>query len=350
QPPQSNGGEELILVGEAKTIVPGPYRVHFMTTGIVEAKTEIDIVPQVSGRVAEVADQFDAGGRFDGEQTLFQLEEEDLLFEVQRLEADVARAETALTIEQARGDAAVSDWKRLGEQQPIPSLVKREPQLREAEVNLQAAEAQYNKAKLQLARASYRLPSGGRVLESRIAEGQYLQAGVSYGKVFYFDDLEVVSSLNDQNLNWLYSSENPEIVITATHLGRNVTSRGILDRRAASLNPQTRFASVRFRLQEGAESLLPGVFVNIQILGATYEGVSQIPLSAVQQGGHLWLVDEEDRLRKHLPDILSRTPDHLAIRSLGQASRVMVHQLPGAVEGAKVKLHESESDSALAER
>ncbi len=349
EPPQRHGGEELVISGDAVVVAPAPYRIHFTTTGTVEAKTEIDIVPQVSGRVEEVAERFGQGGFFDHDEMLFQLEREDFIYEIQRLEAEVARAQTALELERAQQKRAIADWKELSGDRPIPALVKRQPQLHEAEANLRAANAQLNKAKLQLERASYRLPAAGRVLDSRVAPGQYLQAGVSYGKAFYFDDLEVVASLDDQQLQWLYSSKDPEITVTSTYLGNTTTSRAKLDRGAASVDPQTRFATVRFSLENGAQSLLPGVFVRVEVVGATYDGVSRIPLGAIQQGGHIWLVDEQERLRKHHPEILNRATDYVTIRSLDQSSRVMTLQLPGAMEGARVKLREDDDAVALAE-
>ena len=64
QPPQRNAGGEMVIVGEAEVVSPASYRLRFTTTGIVEARTEIDIVPQVSGRVVTVAPDFDDGGTF----------------------------------------------------------------------------------------------------------------------------------------------------------------------------------------------------------------------------------------------------------------------------------------------
>ncbi len=337
QPPQRNAGEELVIAVDAVDISPQPYRIRFSSTGVVQARTEVEIVPQVSGRVVEVAAAFDDGGVFAADEILFRVEKEDFLLEERRLEADVARAGTALELERARAQTSIRDWRRLNDDRTAPPLVKREPQLREAEMNLRAAEAQLDKARLQSKRADFRLPAAGRVLESRIAPGQFVQAGVSYGRVFYFEDLEVLASLDDRQLNWLYGSRDPEITVTATFLGETITSRARLDRGAASLDPDTRFASVRFSLGEASASLLPGVFVQLDILGPTHQGISRIPLEAVQQGGHLWLVDDESRLRRHTPQILYRAPDHLALRGLEGSTRVLTTRLPGAVEGARVK-------------
>lgn len=348
QPPKQNEGGELEIVGEAVLVSPSRYRIQFTTTGVIQAKNEIEVVPQVSGRVLRLAEGFDDGGTFDSGEVLFELEEDDFIFEVRRLEAEVARAETSLEIEKAEVDAAIADWRELNGDRPIPKLVKREPQLREQQVNLEAAKAQLSKAELELSRASYRLPAAGRVLESRVAVGQFLQAGGSFGRVFYFQDLEVVASLDDERLNWLYGSDDPEITVTATYLGNEFKSKARLDRGASSLDTQTRFASVRFQIEEGAEILVPGVFVNLQISGASYEGVAKIPLGAVQQEGHLWLVDDELRLRRHEPDILHRGTDYVAVRNLGEDSKVMTMQLPGAVDGARVRLRTEEEPSTKA--
>ncbi|WP_221031476.1 efflux RND transporter periplasmic adaptor subunit [Actomonas aquatica] len=347
EPAGRNGGGTRALFVDTVTVDPAPYQLVFATTGTVQARTEINIVPQVSGRIVAVDPAFYEGGAFTSDTTLFQVDPRDYELDTQRLAAEVARARTALQLAHAEAAAAVAEWSQLNPDQPAPDLVARRPQLAEAEANLQAAQAALGNAQLALERTRYTLPFAGRVLASRIAPGQFVQAGQSYGSAFDLASLEVVSSLEGRQLEWLLTAARASIEITATHLGQTRTYPGELQRSAARLDPTTRFATVRFGFQDDPADLVPGVFTRVTIHGPQLDGISEIPASALQQNGVVWLVAADQTLHAHQPDILYADGDTLALRHLPPGAVVVTNRLAGAAEGATVSLsNDSDSDAA----
>lgn len=332
---RSSGADRALFV-ETQKVTPGPYRIAFETTGTVEARAEIGIVPQVSGRVVAVNDRFFEGGTFEADEVLFRIDPRDFELEVERLEAEVARAETNLDLETAEAEAALSEWLQINGSKAAPSLVARKPQMAEARANLKAAKAQLENARLDLERASFALPFSGRVLSSELAEGQYVTAGQSYGTVFDLETLEVRASLEDRQLEWLLGAEAPDITITATYLGKTREYQTFLKRGASSLDSQTRFATVSFGFEDTVRDVLPGVFVKIHIQGSNLDDVSLLPPDALQKEGVVWVVKADNTLSALKPDIAYANDDHVVARGINQTVNVVTSRLSGATEGMSV--------------
>jgi RND family efflux transporter MFP subunit len=338
------GGEERRIFVETVTVSPQTHRVQFDTTGTVQSRGAIGIVPQIQGRIDTVSDNLFEGGTFTADEILFQIDPRDFKLEIQRLQAAVAQAQTALNIEKAEGEAALIDWRQLNGDKPVPPLVAREPQLKEARANLQAARAQLANAKLDLERTKFSFPFDGRVISSDLEKGQFVMTGQSYGQVFDLSSLEVQASLEDKQLKWLLGSDNPKIKITANYLGEIKTYDGVLKRSAGSLDQQTRFARVSFGFSDENVDLLPGVFVDVDIEGSTLENVSVLPAEALQKEGHIWIVKADNTLKKHTPEIIYSTDKNIIIEGLSTNSRMVTSRTAGATEGMEVNIANEEAD------
>jgi len=336
QPPSSEPSEEKLLFASTQLLTPQSYQVNFSTTGVVAATTEIEVVPQVGGRIVDVNGDFFAGGRFAADTPLFEIEPVDFELEVQRAKAQVSQAQTQLDLEMAEKAVAEAEWRQFNGEAGIPPLVARTPQIQEARATLAAADAQLASAELALSRTTFTLPKAGRVLESRVSEGQVVRSGQSYGTVFYQDDLEVTASLQGRELEWLYQARDLNVVMQATFRGQPMTYSGILKREAASVNPTSGFADVRFGFEEESVEWVPGVFCHIQVLGPTFDNILLVPVAAVQADGTVWLVDAQDRLVSHTPDVLMMNEQHLAIKGWEEPVKVVDRPLPGAFPGVKI--------------
>ncbi len=335
---KSVNGDRTLFV-KTKTIQPQSYQIEFDATGSVETRGTVNIVPEVSGRIVMVNEQFYEGGMFEAGDILFEIEPLDFELAVQGLNSEVARAQTSLDLEKAEAEAALAEWKQFNPHKKVPALVAREPQLAEARANLKAAQAQLDDAKLNLERTKFSLPFNGRVLSSSLAQGQYAVAGQSYGRVFGLDTLEVVSSLEGQKLEWLLEATTPDIKITTTYLGQTNTYDGYLKRSASSLNAQTRFATVSFGFKDKNVELVPGIFARIDVKGTELQNVMVFPAEALQKENVIWLVDDQNTLMRYDPDVIYRDDKHVIVQSEGEALKAVVNKLSGATQGTEVEIN-----------
>ncbi|MGY8815930.1 MAG: efflux RND transporter periplasmic adaptor subunit [Gammaproteobacteria bacterium] len=343
EPAGQNGASDRLLFVETALVTPQNYRITFETTGVVQARNEINVVPQVSGRVIAVNGTFFAGGAFKKGEVLFEIEPRDFQLDVMRLDAEVARASTALEIEIAESNAAISEWKQLNGEMVAPDLVARIPQMAEVRANLQSAQAQLENLKLDLERTRFLLPFDGRVLSSDIAIGQYVMAGQGYAKVFDISSLEIRASLVDRQLDWLMQTADPAIHISATYLGSQREYQGKLIRTASSLDVGTRFATVYFGFHDRVEDLLPGVFSEVKIKGSELPGITLLPSSALQAQNIVWRVTPENTLIRWEPEIIYQNDDYIAAKGLNETAAIVTSRISGATNGMRVGTTESPS-------
>lgn len=342
---QEKGDQDRRVFVETKDVTPGEYRIEFQTTGTIKALTEIDVVPQVSGEIVFVDPQFFRGGSFSKGHIVFEIDPRDYELEVERLEAEVARTQTALTLEQAEGEAALIEWKQINGKRSAPDLVARKPQMAEAEANLKAAQAQLKKSKLDLERTKITLPFDGKVLSSIVSEGLFVNSGQSVAQVFNINDLEVQVSLNEQQLKWFLAEDSLDISITASYLGQTKTYKGFVKRGTSQFDTNTRFARVSFGL-ENAKDLLPGIFTTVKIAGPVFNDVEKLPASAIQKGGVIWLVDGDGRLKSVRPEILYASDEYVVVEGIQDQDKVsvVISRLVGAADGILVSKSTSSSD------
>lgn len=351
--PKTVGGEdELAPLVAAVTVEPETRRIRVEGSGAVRSQVDIQVVPQVQGRVSWVNPSMRAGGAFEKDEVLFRIEAKDYELEVDRLRSQVASAKTSLQLELAEGQAAAREWDEINPGEPAPDLVARRPQIRDKRAALTSAEAQLATAQLNLDRTAYALPFDGRVVTSKVERGQFLSPGQSYGEVYSLDGLEVAVPLADRDLKWLQPLENIDAVIRTTYLGLEQSFNGTATRVAAELDAQTRFATVIVSLDRSSEtaqaattSLVPGVFVSVTFLGPELENVYAVPTAAVQENGRVWLI-VDGRLKAARPEIVRTGPSLTLVRGLAPGTEILTSNLPGALEGMAVRTGNTAPPSA----
>lgn len=343
EPPSKRHVETRVLVVETSKVEPKAHHLSFKATGVVEARNKIVIVPQVSGRVVSVHDAFTQGGSFSKGDVLFQIEKRDYELAVQQLEAEVAQAKTALSLERAEVEAAKNEWNLVNKKKSVPDLVARKPQMDEAIANLKAAEASLGNALLDVERTSFTFPFDGAVLDSEIAVGQYITAGQSYGNVFDAQSLEVETSLEDKQLKWLLAAKEPVIKIRAEFLGEKKTFDGVLKQGASFLDTETRFATVRFGFAHKDHNLLPGVFANLSVQGALIDQVMLLPDSAIQTDSIVW-VERKGAIYKWIPKVIYTSNHIVAVHGLKEPVQIVTSRVSGGIDGMQVKVVKNKAE------
>ena len=86
----------------------------------------------------------------------------------------------------------------------------------------------------------------------------------------------------------------------------------------------------------------------VTIHGPKLDGISQVPASALQQNGAIWLVTADRTLQRHEPDILYSDSTTLALRGLPAGSVVVTSRISGASTGTEVTFGDDESEAPAA--
>jgi hypothetical protein len=112
--------------------------VSVKTQGEVRPKTQIDVVPQVSGRIVALSDSFNAGAEFLPDTMLLKIDDSDYRLAVINAEARVAEAQTALERELATAEIKEEEWRGERKKQEPTSFALNLTQVAEAEAKLRS--------------------------------------------------------------------------------------------------------------------------------------------------------------------------------------------------------------------
>jgi len=300
------------------------------TQGEVRPRTEIDLVPQVSGRIVSISDSFAVGAGFKPGSTLVKIEDADYRLAVTSAEARVAEA--AVRLEQEMADARIKrkqwdDWVKDGT--PTP-LALNAPQVAEAQSKLRAAEADMEKAKLNLARTNIKVPFKGRVLEREAGLGQFVNIGARLGRVFATDIVEIRLPLTDKQLveldlpiGFMATDKNaPKVTLKANLGGIDHAWEGRIVRTHASVDQQTRLmyavAEVNdpygLSVDKDGMPLAVGLFVNAEIAGVVPQDALVMPRDALRSEDKVYVI-KDDKLEIRTVTVLSTTAELVIVTS-----------------------------------
>jgi RND family efflux transporter MFP subunit len=335
------------------TATPQTLRLDVQSQGIVKPRTEMDLVPEVAGKITYVHPHWEAGGFFAKDDLLVAIEARDYDYAIAEARARIAEAKRVLLSEQAQAQQARTEWQTLGVGQATP-LALREPQLAEARAKLQAAEADLSKAQLKRSRCELRAPFAGRIREKISGLAQFVQAGEKLAHLYATDVAEIRLPINSKQLAFVdvpLGEPNTDaklqtiVNLTADIAGRVVTwqgrivrTEGVVDASNGQIYVVAQVAQP-YRQAKGQAPLLAGLFVQASIHGKTRQDVFVLPPTAVDAEQQVWLVDNAQKLTRRKISVLRFEPERLVVSDGLQAGdKVVVSGLPIPIEGMKVKI------------
>jgi len=353
--------KEVIPLVEVVSARPGPHQFVVRSQGEVAARTEIDLVSEVPGKVVWIAPDFADGGFFKEKELLVKLDPRDYELAVTQAEAAVAQARVALEREMAEASIAKQEWEQIGKGQ-AKALLLREPQLAQAEASLRAALASLEKAKLDLTRCEITAPFAGRIRAKRVDVGQFINRGTPLARAYAVDYVEIALPIELDELDFLDLPMTPDadwpglpVTLTARWGESDARWTGRLIRTGGDLNPVTRMLTGIVRVDDpyglkhkDRPAPLPiGLFVNAAIAGRAVDSVYRVPRAALRGRDQLMVVDTEDRLRFRAVQVVRLLEKEALLRSgLESGDRVCVSLLDAPVDGMKVNPRELDSEPA----
>ena len=311
------------------------YFLSFKINGFVTTGAKIKITPQVSGRISSVSDNTLAGDIFKKNQILFQIDPIDFELNIETIKSKLKQNEAQLKLKQAEYEIAISEWKKINKDKPIPDLVSKKPPLDAAKAALNASKAELNIAEIQLERTKFSFPFNGKIISSNVALGQFINAGKSLGEVFDIKSVEIDSSLNKEELKWLKLIDKPKILINTQN---HKQYEGYIARISDILDPETRFTNIVFDIPDAVkENLKAGEFVEIEISDNKPIKIFEIPIEALQDNDNIWEIADM-KLKNKKINILQIKKNHVIVLDDQKIINLANGNLLGASDGDLVKL------------
>lgn len=299
-----------VLAVETIELKPGSVTARIQTTGVVTPAKEIILIPEVGGRLDFVSDALVPGGRVEEGQILARIDSREYWLAVEQQRGQVRGAELQLEMEIARQEVAQKEWDMLGEGQIGSPLTLRQSQRAAAEVNVSAGRSGLKLAQLKLARTVLKAPFNAAVISEHVDVGQVVGPQTQVARLVGTDELWVRVSLPVENLSLIeipgVNSEQGSAARVSHRLGEGSTveRQGKVMNLVGELDPQTRRAQIIVSIpnpMNDGDSLpmLPGAYVDVELIGRPIENVYSIPRTAVYDGDTLLVVGDDNRLARH---------------------------------------------------
>lgn len=337
-----------VLTAEYQNVV---LKVH--TQGTVLPRSEITFSPEVGGRVIAVSSKLQAGGFFNQGEVLFTIDPRDYEFAVANARTQVARAEIALTMQEAEHVIVQEEWDELGEGQASP-LVLHEPQLAEARVNLEAARVALEQAQRNLARTKVKAPFTGRSQSKSVNVGQLVIPGTPAARIYATDYAEIRLPLSLSEFKYLdlpldfneaqHETKGPAVIIKGDIGGQEHTWSGRVVRTEGQIDPKSRMIYLVAEVakpysQPDKPPLAMGLFIHAEITGAHLKDVFILPRSVLRLDNQVLVVDEANRLRFTPVEVYRAELKRIIISGgLKPGQQICLTPLETVVEGMRVRL------------
>lgn len=333
-----------------ETVAAEDINLEVVTQGEARSRISIDLVPQVSGRIAEVSSEFTEGGSFGPGDTLVSIEDIDYRLALRQAEARVAEAHVAVELALADADVA---RKQLRNSQNPSALALKKPQVAEARARLTAAEADLEQSRVNLERTRVSLPFEGRIAKTYVDLGQFVSAGTPLGQAFATDRVELRLPINYDQLSALGlpigyvapEGEGRDVSITATVGGVEQRWFGKLVRLDASIDSSTRLIYAIAVIEDpyGANRsqhdmpLAVGLYVNAVIEGRELLEAMRIPRAALRAGDTVYVISPEGLLDIRSVGVTHSSPEYAVIHEgLDPGDQVIISTIRNPLAGMAV--------------
>jgi RND family efflux transporter MFP subunit len=328
--------------------------------GTVIPDREVVLKSRVSGEVVDIHPEFTEGGFLKKDMKLLQIDPLDYELALARQQSAVADAEYALKLELGHQAVAKREWELLSGTQPVQDMEKelalRKPHLDKARAELAAAQAELETAKLNLDRTRIMAPFNAMVRSKSVDLGSQVTPQDSLAELVGTDTYRIQTSIPMDHLGWIQipgnaggSGSKARIIYAQGH-----ECTGTVSRLMGDLSTEGRMARILVEVEDplGLKTkdrdrvpLLIGEYVRVEIRGRKLDGVYQIPRTALRDNSSVWMVTENQTLKIRKVRPVWRDADIVLLQDgFTSIERLIVSDLPAAVEGMPVQVDEVKSE------
>ena len=259
-------------------------------TGTVTTLGNVLVIPEATGDIVFVSENFRAGGVFKADETLARIDSEAYEIGLASAKEDLVFAQAHLKEVKDRFGRSTEYYATQpdGTVHPWPAL---DGAIEKAESLVTTARYRVELAGIQLDQTRIRMPFDGFVHGTSLSIGQVVVARTStLGDVFPKYQLRVRAQITSSDLDSL----QPIIGRSASVVADGRTYQTSVERVSKVVDLETRLASLYLSIYEQETLDLlppPGTFVDVTVVGPTREGVFVLPEASIQLNASVWLVD-----------------------------------------------------------
>jgi RND family efflux transporter MFP subunit len=353
--PEKQKPKEVLPVVEIIEAKTETIQLEIVSQGNVQARTETNLIAEVSGRIQKISPALFAGGFFKQGDELVKIDPIDYEAQLAKALGGLAEAKLAYEQEKANSDQAREDWIELQGGEPN-DLVLRKPQLERAQANMAAAAAAVKMAERDLERTIVRAPYDGRVRQKMVDLGQMVNARTSQiAQIYSVDIAEVRLPLSLDEIRYLdlpeqyrdnsVDHQKPEVIIETIYAGETYQWMGVIDRTEGTIDPRTRltYAVAQIMNPYGKDPsgtnppLKMGMFVQARIKGKIISSAIEVPRKALRPDNQILIVDSKGKIDIREVEVLKENIETVILTNgIKNGENICVTPLEYVIDGMKV--------------
>jgi len=381
---------ERVFTTRVVTVQTGEVSPILSAFGEVVSRRTLELRATSAGRIIELADGFEDGATVEAGQVLIRLDQSDataarnlVQIDLARAEAERLDAERALDLsrlDRMESEAQADLRRRAFERRQ--SLTERgvatEAHVEEAELAYAAsraaviarrqaeaqAEARYaqtqtalDRMRINLSEAERRVSEtaitasfGGVLSDTTAVAGGNATMNERLARIIDPDSLEVSFRLSTAQYLRLLDSQGgliPAPVIIALELGGlEITSPGILNRASPSVG-EGQSGRLVYAAIDAPRGFRPGDFVTVRITEPSLERVARVPAAAVEAGGGVLVLGDEDRLEAASVEVVRRQGESVLVRVDADLIGREIVAARNPLLGAGIKVRPQREEAAI---
>jgi RND family efflux transporter MFP subunit len=354
--PQRKKPAAVLPVVQVKELFSTTEQVNIPAQGTVGPALHVDLKTRVAGEIIWTSPEFVEGGIVKKGQALIKIDPTEYELALVGKKALLQSAILDLKSEQGRQEIARSEWEILGLEERATEmdreLALRQPQLAAFEAKLEAAKAELKQAELNIERTVIRAPFNAVIRSTSVEIGAQASVQSAIAGLAGTDTFHVEALVPLDRLPWIHipdgKTDSGSLALVTT--GGSRALEGRIFKLLTDLQPNGRLARLLIEVDDPLDlkktngdrrPLLLGDFISVKIKGRTIRDVYAISRAHMKDGGRVFTVDNENRLRIVDVEIVWSGADQVFVRGLKPGTKLIVSDLSAPVEGMELKVQES---------
>ncbi|UTW49957.1 efflux RND transporter periplasmic adaptor subunit [Bacterioplanoides sp. SCSIO 12839] len=341
----------LVEVADIRVAQQLPY---WSAGGRVMASQQVDLMPEVSGRIKSIAADAIPGARLSKGALLAEIDERDYRLAMAQRQAAYAQAVAALKIEKGQASLAREEYELAAAQLSAEdkALVLREPQIAQAQAEVQTAKANLDQAALNLERTRIRMPFDGQINQRHISVGSQVSVSGRAFELVNTDEFWIEVKIPAAFLP-LLDPQQPALIRQSGWLASEVREAQVLNVLPA-VDSADRQVKVLLSLSdplalENPElaKVLLNDFVEVQLFGRLNQPSYEIAAQLIDNNNQIWVVND-GQLQQRTVDVLYRGRELSWVASdladsdeasgVQPGDKLLISKVDAAVAGAPVRV------------
>ncbi len=364
--PQIKPPEEKPTHVEAQKGFPREKAVVLETIGTVKPAREVDIIPQVNGRIEYVSPDLVPGALVKEGDVLIRIDDSDYVAAKQKAWSNVEQARSNLALEKGKQDVAKREWELMNPSETPDAedaeLALRKPQLASAKAQVHSAWAGFNRAKADLERTTIKAPFDAVVLSESVEVGKVIgqQSKIASLAGTHAHWIEVSLPTSELAFIELPNKEGEggsKATVVHEAGGRELAvAEGKVIRLLGDMDASSQMARMLVEVKDplSLESededkpapLMINARVQVEIRGKKIQNAYTVPRKALREGNRVWIMDDEDRLQFKDVEVYWRREHEVLVKGLASGERIVTSAITTPIPGMKLAAAGERKESA----